>query len=151
MTKEPENENEALTDETRQALKNLSKAMLRLHSILLDAAKAEYEAKNGKISSINRYFQLVIDDPHFSWLRKFSSLIALIDEAISVRRPAMESEALALFNEARVLLDFEDADENFNDKFQMALLINPDAVLNHNDALALTKNKTRKQLPIIIL
>ena len=139
MTKESENENDRLTDETRQTLKNLSKAMLRLHSILLDAAKAEYEAKNGKIASISHYFQLVIDDPHFSWLRKFSSLIALIDEAVSVRRPAKESEALALFNEARILMSFEDADEEFNDRFQMALLNNPDAVVNHNDALAITK------------
>ena len=139
MTQEFENEHDRLTDETRQTLKNLSKAMLRLHSILLDAAKAEYEAENGKIKSINHYFQLVIDDAHFSWLRKFSSLIALIDEAVSIRRPAKESEALALFNEAKILMNFEDADENFNDRFQMALLNNPDAVVNHNDALAATK------------
>jgi len=134
-----ENGRDTLTDETRQKLKDLSKAMLRLHSLLLDAARAEYEAKNGKITNVNHYFQVVIDDAHFSWLRKFSSLIALIDEAVSVRRPAAESEALALFNEAKILLNFEDADENFNDKFQIALLSNSDAVLNHNDALAVTK------------
>lgn len=139
MNTELENERDLLTDETRQTLKNLSKAMLRLHSILLDAAKAEYESKNGKIRNVNHYFQLVIDDAHFSWLRRFSSLIALIDEAVSVRRPAKESEALTLFDAAKVLLNFEDADEDFNDKFQMALLSNPDAVLNHNDALAVTK------------
>ncbi len=127
--------NAILNDETRANLKDLSKAMLRLHKTLLDAAKAEYESKNGAIASVNEYFQLVIDDPHFAWLRKISSLIALIDEAVSVRRPASETEAKALENEAKLLLNFQDGDSNFNDKFQIALQNNQDAVLGYNDAL----------------
>jgi hypothetical protein len=137
MNQESENFNEQLTDETRSTLKALSKSMLRLHKTLLDAAKIEYELKNGRITSVNQYFQLVIDDEHFAWLRKISSLIALIDEAASIRRAATEPAARALLVEARVLLDFADADEDFNDKFQTALLKNADAVLNHNDALGM--------------
>ncbi len=135
MSTEFENRHDELTNETRQKLKDLSKAMLRLHSTLLDAAKIEYETKNGRISGVAQYLQLVIDDPHFSWLRKFSSLIALIDEAVSIRRPASETQAQALLNEARILLNFESTDENFNDRFQNALLSNLDGVLGHNDAL----------------
>jgi len=135
MNTESENGHDKLTDETRGNLKNLSKAMLRLHKTLLDAAKADYEAKNGTITSVNQYFQLVIDDPHFAWLRKLSSLIALIDEAVSVRRPATEDEAKGLENEAKLLLNFQDGDESFNEKFQAALQNNQDAVLGYNDAL----------------
>ena len=105
---------------------------------MLDGAKVEYEATNGKIPNANVYLQLVLDDPHFAWLRKISSLIALIDEATSVRRPATETDAQALLGEAKILLNFEDADEDFNDKFQTALQENPDAVLNYNDALRFT-------------
>ena len=129
-----EMENDRLNDDTRGKLKDLSRSMLRLHKTLLDAAKIDYEAKNGKIASVNQYFQLVIDDPHFAWLRKISSLVALIDEAVSVRRPASEEEAQALFSEAKILLNFEDPDEDFNDKFQTALQNNQDAVIGHNDA-----------------
>jgi hypothetical protein len=139
MNTDFENGNDQLTTETRGKLKDLSKAMLRLHKTLLDAAKLDYEAKNGRIASINQYFNLVIDDPHFAWLRKISALVALIDEAVSIRRPATESEALGLFNEAKILLNFEDADEEFNDKFQHALQTNSDAVLGHNDVLGLLK------------
>ena len=135
MTTEFENGHETLTDETRQKLKGLSKAFLSLHKILLEKTKAEYEAKNGAINGANQYLQLVIDDPHFAWLRKFSSLIALIDEATSLRRPASETDAQALLNEAKILLNFEDGDEDFNDKLQTALQNNPDAVVSHNDAL----------------
>ena len=134
-------EKEILSDEPRRKLKELSKAFLRLHKTLLDGAKIEYEAKNGRIASANHYFQLVLDDPHFSWLRKMSALIALIDEAVSVRRPASEREAQALFIEAKMLLNFEDADADLNDKFQAALQKNPDSVLSYNDALKFTTEK----------
>lgn len=139
MNKENGSQQETLTAATRDRLKNLSKALLRLHKTLLDGAKAEYEAKNGRIPSVNVYFQLVIDDPHFAWLRKMSALIALIDEAVSVRRPATETQAAALLEEARILLNFEDADENFNAEFQTALQRNPDAVVSYNDARSSAK------------
>jgi hypothetical protein len=132
---ENQNGQDRLTDETRGNLKELSKSMLRLHKTLLDAAKVDFEAKHGRITSVNHYFQLVIDDEHFAWLRKISALIALIDEATSIRRPASDAEALGLFHEAGALLNFEDGDEGFNNKFQTALTTNPDAVVNHNDAL----------------
>jgi hypothetical protein len=135
MNTEFENGHDTLTDETRQTLKDLSKAFLRLHKTLLEATKAEYEAVNGRIPNPNVYLQLVLDHPHFAWLRKMSSMIALIDEATSPRRPATETDARALLNEAKTLLSFEDADEEFNNKFQMALQKTPDAVLNHNVAL----------------
>lgn len=134
-----ENGTDALKDETRGKLKKLSSAMLRLHKSLLDGAKTEYESKNGKIQSPNQYLALVLDDPHFAWLRKLSTLVALLDEATSIRRPASETDAVALLSEAKILLDFKDADEDFNDKFQTALQNNPDAVLIHNDAMSQIK------------
>ncbi|MEO6589374.1 MAG: hypothetical protein ABIP06_08720 [Pyrinomonadaceae bacterium] len=135
MNTEFENGHEKLTDATRANLRKLSKAMLNLHKTLLDAAKAEYETKNGVIASVSHYFQLVVDDPHFAWLRKISSLVALIDESVSIRRPATESEAQGLYNEAKLLLNFQDSDEDFNEKFQTALQNNSDAVVIYNDAL----------------
>lgn len=139
MTTEFENGQDKLNEETRRKLKDLSKAFLRLHKTLLDGAKADYEEKNGKINGANHYLQLVIDDPHFAWLRKMSSLIALVDEATSLRRPASETDAQALLSEAKQLLEFQDADEDFNNKFQSALQGNSDAVINHNDALGVLK------------
>ena len=141
MSAEFENGQDKLNDTTRDNLKNLSKAMLRLHKTLLDAAKLDYEAKNGTITSVNLYFQLVIDDAHFAWLRKISTLIALIDEAVSIRRPATEAEARGLQNEAQLLLNFQDADKQFNEKFQLALQNNTGAVLNYNDALQFVSDK----------
>ncbi|CAN5853046.1 hypothetical protein BH20ACI4_BH20ACI4_15820 [soil metagenome] len=138
MNTEFENGHDTLTDEIRQKLKNLSGAFLRLHKVLLDAEKEKYEAANGKIPNPNVYLSLVIDDPQFAWLRKISSLIALIDEATSIRRPASQTEAEALLNEAKILLNFQDAEEEFNNKFQNALQENKDAVLSYNEVLKFT-------------
>ncbi|MEP7037356.1 MAG: hypothetical protein ABI891_03340 [Acidobacteriota bacterium] len=135
MNREFENKHDTLTNETQQKLKQLSQAFLRLHKTLLESAKADYEAKNGAITNSNQYLQLVLDDPYFAWLRKISAMIALIDEATSRMRPATETDAQSLLDEAKKLLNFEDADEDFNDKFQAALQNNSDAVLGHNDAL----------------
>ena len=137
MNTEFENGHDTLNDETRRKLKNLSSAFLRLHKVLLDGEKEKYEAANGKIPNANMYLSLVLDDPHFAWLRKISSLIALIDEAVSIRRPATQAEAEALMNEAKILLNFQDAEEEFNSKFQTALQENKDAVLNYNEVLNL--------------
>lgn len=126
-----------LTESTRDLLKSLSKGMLQLHKRLLDQAKEDYEARNGKITSVNVYFQLVIDDPHFAWLRKLSSLIALIDEAVSLRRSASEDEAVALVSEAEDILNFRDRDQEFNDRFQSSLTLNRDAVLVYNETIKL--------------
>jgi predicted secreted acid phosphatase len=133
------NEKDNLKADTQQNLKDLSRSLLRLHKTLLEGVKAEYEAENGAIPNANVYLQLVLDDAHFAWLRKMSSLIALIDEAVSIRRPATETDAQALLNEAKILLNFGDADEDFNDKFHHALDRNADAVLVYNDALNLLK------------
>ena len=99
--------------------------------------KRNTKRKTAKIPNANIYLSLVLDDPHFAWLRKISSLIALIDEAVSIRRPATETEAEALMNEAKILLNFQDGEEEFNNKFQTALQENKDAVLSYNEVLKL--------------
>jgi len=135
--------NETLSDETRQKLKDLSKSFLRLHKILLEDEKAEYEKTHGVIISPNQYLRLVLDDPHFAWLRRMSSLIALIDEAVSIRRPASETDANALVGEAKKLLTFAGDDESFNDKFQTVLQRSSDASVTLNDTLSILKNSQR--------
>jgi len=126
---------QGLSDDSREQLKSLSGVMLRLHKLLLDDAKAAYEAINGPIVSVQVYFQLVIDDAHFAWLRKLSSLIALIDEAASVRRPASEDEVAAILSEARILFSFKDDDGDFNTKFAAALSANSEGAKLHQETI----------------
>lgn len=134
---EPAGTPDTLSSQSRTRLRSISLELMKMHKRLLDRAKLDYEARHGKISSVNIYFQLVIDDPHFAWLRKISSLIALLDEATSLRRPAGEEEAAGLLSEAHRLLDFGDDDEGFNRTFRIALDRDKQALRHQEEALRL--------------
>lgn len=143
MTEDTNIKQETLTDETRARLKNLSKTLLHLHKTLLDDERAEYEKANGKINSISEVFRLVLDDPHFAWLRKMSSMIAMIDEFLASKTPVNEADGQEFIKQVSVMLKFELADDSFDDKFQNALQRNPNAVINHNDALRYIKQNEK--------
>lgn len=71
----------------RTHLQSLATALRHFHAALLDVAKFEYEARNGKIGSPFTLFGLVLNDPHFQWLRPLSGLMATLDEVIDSKEP----------------------------------------------------------------
>ena len=134
----PEFENK-LTDETRHKLKNLSKSLLRLHKTLLDAERSRYEFVNGKVQSTGEMLRLVLDDAHFAWLRILSGQIVLVDEFLASKQPTTEDDGQSLIEQTRRLLNFEDNNESFGDKFQTALQNDSNSVINYNETLGFVK------------
>lgn len=137
------NENDGLQSVTRTKLDDVSRALLRLHKALLDDERIIYEVANGAVNSPHEMFQLVLNHPQFTWLGKISSLIALLDEAASIRRPATETSAQALLAEATALLKLEIDDATFTERFQRVLRRSPDAKAYYDEALKIaTKEST---------
>lgn len=134
-----ETENNQLTEETRTRLKNLSKSLLRLHKTLLDAERAHYEKINGKVQSSGEMLRLVLEDAQFAWLRILSGQIVLIDEFLADKQPTSESDGKNLIEETKRLLNFENKNESFSDRFQNALQNDSNAVVNYNEALGFVK------------
>jgi len=128
-----------LTDETRSKLKSLSKSLLRLHKTLLDAERSRYELVNGKVQSTGEMLRLVLDDAHFAWLRILSGQIVLIDEFLASKQLTAENYGQSLIEQTRRLLNFEDDNESFGDKFQTALQNDSHSVINYNEALGFVK------------
>ncbi len=124
-----------LKDTTRARLDQVSRALLSLHKSLLDDERIIYEAAQGAVVSPNELFRLALNHPQFTWLGKILTLIAQLDEAASVRRPATETQAQSLLAEARVLLALEHADQTFVERFQLALARSTDATDKHHEAL----------------
>ncbi|MFB2836907.1 hypothetical protein [Floridanema evergladense] len=87
-----------------QHLRELRKTLLRLHKALLDSERVEYEQLHGRIKSSNEFFQLVIGDEWFSWLRPISQFIVQIDEFLASKEPVTLNEANQLLEQARVLI-----------------------------------------------
>ncbi|WP_027482039.1 hypothetical protein [Deinococcus pimensis] len=67
---------------TRARLKDLATALRHFHASLLDFTREEYEREHGKVASPFALFGLVLNDPHFQWLRPLSGLMATLDEVI---------------------------------------------------------------------
>src|SRR6187549_2062228 len=100
-------ENERASDTTRDSLKVLRQGLLRLHKLLLDLERRDYERSRGRIGNSYEFLQLVLKDPWFDWLHRLSELIVQIDEAldsIGAETPATEEDAQALISRARSLL-----------------------------------------------
>jgi hypothetical protein len=64
------------------ALREIRRALFRLHKALIDAERANLERTAGPLSS-GLFLQALLQDPELAWLRPFSGLIVEIDEALA--------------------------------------------------------------------
>lgn len=125
------NAEEPVSDATIQRLQELRTALLHLHKTLLEFEREAYERAHGKISNSYEYLSLVMNNPWFSWLRQLSELIVQIDEKLDTRKPATETTAAALIEQARILLTPNEAGPEFQRKYFASMQHSPEVVLAH--------------------
>ncbi len=88
------------SETNQQRLRLFRNNLLKLHKLLLEAERVRYEQVNGPIKNKGEFFQLVISDDAFSWLRPISQFIVQIDEFISAKeQPEDPEEKAAIFLE----------------------------------------------------
>ena len=114
-------------------LAGLRTALLRLHKSLLDCERAVYERDVALITSTGQYFNLVMNDPWFTWLRELSQFIVLVDEALDPKDPPTDATADRLVREAREILTPDEEAEGFARRYFEVLQRDPEAVLAHRD------------------
>ena len=93
-----------------QKLKTLRPLLLRLHKALLDAERDSYERIHGPIPSKGEFFQLVIGDEWFGWLRPISQFIVRMDEVLQSKEPVSPNQIHTLLAAARDLFPIEASD-----------------------------------------
>ena len=128
-------ENE-LTAETRERLTEVRTVLLRLHKTLLDFERQGYEREHGKIENSYALLQLVMSDPWFAWLRQLSELIVEMDELLAAKETPNEATAVALIQNARLLLTPSEAGGEFQRKYFVAMQQSPEVVVAHSDFAA---------------
>ncbi len=128
-------ENE-LTAETRAQLTRVRTVLLRLHKTLLDFERQGYERQHGAIGNSYEFLQLVMGDPWFAWLRQLSELIVEMDELLAAKEPPKEETAVALVQQARLLLTPAEAGSEFPRKYFTAMQQSPEVVVAHSEFAA---------------
>ncbi|MBA3285642.1 MAG: hypothetical protein H0U27_11370 [Nitrosopumilus sp.] len=117
-------------------LKESRLELLRLHKLLVDRERENLEIQNGEISN-GHYLNLLVNDSNFKWLRKFSTLIAEIDEMLDLDDGYTINMIDKYFLQMRNLLDAETTDENFNNKFKNILQVNSEVVEKRKEIVKL--------------
>lgn len=125
MTTEP------ITAAQRETLLAIRDLLLEQHKYLLDREKEVYEQANGPLASPNEYFNLVLNDPQFEWLRRMSGVIVEIDEALSRRSTADSTAADSLIAEVKLLLVRKEDGDDYQRRYWQSLQDNPDVIITH--------------------
>ncbi|CAN5541780.1 hypothetical protein BH18ACI1_BH18ACI1_01830 [soil metagenome] len=121
-------------------LKEARLQLLKLHKLLVDIERENYEKGNGQITS-GQFLNLLLNEKNFAWLRKFSTLIVEIDEMLDLSDGYTESMIEKQFSQMRNLLDLKNADQNFKTKYQRVLQNNSEVTGKHGELKNLLANK----------
>lgn len=113
-------------------LKESRLQLLRLHKLLVDIERENFEKLNGQISS-GQFLNLLVNDSGFGWLRKFSTLIVEIDEMLDLDDGFGENMIEKHFSQMRDLLSLKTADEEFKEKYKNLLQTNPEVAGKHSE------------------
>jgi hypothetical protein len=127
-------------DSKLERLRQLRNAFLRLHKALLEAERLTYEQAHGRVESNSQFFQLVISDDWFTWLRPFSQFIVLIDETMASKEPITLEQVNPLFGQAKALLSAEPDGAPAEQKYHDAIQRDPDIAYMHVEAMTLLRN-----------
>jgi hypothetical protein len=116
-----------------EVLRSGRNLLLKLHKTLLDHERRIYEGINGPLTA-GQFLNVLLEDPDFSWLRKFSMLIVEIDEMFAQKDGYTEETVSLHIATLRSLIAMEDEDEAFRAKYQAGLQQDLDAAA-HQGAL----------------
>jgi hypothetical protein len=116
-----------------QTLKDARDLLLKLHKNLIDHERSIYEGMNGT-QTPGQFLNVLLEDPDFAWLRKFSTLIVDIDEMFAQKDGYSEEAVEIHITKLQELVRMEDENESFRAKYQRALQKDLDAAA-HQGAL----------------
>lgn len=68
-----------MKNENDELLKKVQSALMQMHRYLMNSLKSDRENKIGHSIQATEWFQLMVSDPEFHWLRSASGLMADID------------------------------------------------------------------------
>jgi hypothetical protein len=120
--------------ESRERLRGVSRALLRLHKSLLDDERAQFERVRGRIESNGEFLQLVLHDEWFAYLRPLSALVVQIDELLDTEE-ATKEEADALIAQARAMLKPSETGSEFERRYYAAIQRDPDVIFAQREMM----------------
>lgn len=114
----------------REKLVALRGALLRLHKSLLDMERRDYEREHGAVNT-GELFQLVVDDPQFSWLHNISEFVVRLDETLTGKSPVTPPDSETALDLARKMFSPTENGDGFQKQYFDAIQRDPAVVMEH--------------------
>lgn len=121
-----------------ELLKKGRNLLLSLHKSLLDFERGGYESVHGQVSA-GQFLNVLLEDPEFEWLRKFSTLIVDIDEMFAQKDGFGEEAVSVHLSKMRRIVSMTDDDRNFVNRYQNGLQQNLEAAAIQGELRSLLK------------
>ncbi len=133
---------EEASKKTIERLKTVRHALLRLHKMLLEFQRQEYEREGGRVSNSYQLLNLVMHNESFAWLHQLSELVVQIDEILDAEEELREADLVALLDQARFLVLPSETGDEFQRRYFDSLQQSPDVVLAHSEVVRLLGKKS---------
>ena len=111
--------------------------LLHLHKALMEYQKIEFERTNGLVQNPNHYYQLVLNDPTFVWLRTLSALVVSMDELLEKPEELSEQKIQDIAVYTKKLLTTSDKSDVFASKYQAEVAASDPVRVLHAQTLAM--------------
>jgi hypothetical protein len=124
---------------TPARLDQLSRALIRLHKMLLDGERVAYERVHGRVTSNGEFLHLLLGHDCFAWLRQLSQSMAKLDELSEGEDVSARGAISDLLASLRTLLMPSEEGEEFGRRYYDALQRDPNVVLAHESVRELLR------------
>ena len=118
-----------------EKLKAARQSLLRLHKLLIDRERELEEGIKGPLSH-GSFLGMLLNDPDFQWLRRFSSAIAEVDEFFAAKDGVTEEMVKTQLAKLKAAVEMG-SDDYFAAKYQSALQQNSEIAGHHSEFIAL--------------
>lgn len=134
------NKNTETLTEKISFLKEARLQLLRLHKLLVDIERREFEQGNGQVSS-GQFLNLLLNEPAFQWLKKFSTLIVEIDEMLDLDDGFTVNMIEKHISQLRNLINLDLADKEFRNKYKKYIKTDSEIAAKHMELKNLLSKK----------
>lgn len=106
-------------------LSEVREHLLQLHKALLEYQKHIYEKDSGPMQNPNHFYNVVVGDPSFAWLRTLSALVVSIDEILESKEVVSDEKLVSIARYTNKLLSETNETDAFTTNYSQALQSDP--------------------------
>lgn len=134
------NQGDSRDTPARQKMVALRENLLRIHKILLEMERRDYEKVHGQVNA-GELFRLVVGDPQFAWLHSISEFVVRIDEMLAGEKAVTDSDSHESISLARKMFMPSSTGDGFQRQYYDAIQKDPGVVMEHAELARLFSNE----------